>query len=128
MSAAGGTLMLSDKLSLLDRKAFDLIKVLFPLNEKPAKPLDYFERDIPSVLSYGEHKGVEVYALFNWEDVQEVREINFKGQKYLKLFYANKIVRADGKFALEMSAHDSEIVYAANDAESFEVLTTSILP
>lgn len=128
MSAAGGTLMLSDKLSLLDRKAFDLIKVLFPLNEKPAKPLDFFERDIPSVLSYGEHKGVEVYALFNWEDVQEVREINFKGPKYLKLFYANKIVRADGKFALEMSAHDSEIVYAANDAESFEVLTTSILP
>ncbi len=120
--------MLSDKLSLLDRKAFDLIKVLFPLNEKPAKPLDFFERDIPSVLSYGEHKGVEVYALFNWEDVQEVREINFKGPKYLKLFYANKIVRADGKFALEMSAHDSEIVYAANDAESFEVLTTSILP
>ena len=58
MSAAGGTLMLSDKLSLLDRKAFDLIKVLFPLNEKPAKPLAYFERDIPSVLSYGEHKGV----------------------------------------------------------------------
>ena len=50
--------MLSDKLSLLDRKAFDLIKVLFPLNEKPAKPLDYFERDIPSVLSYSEHKGV----------------------------------------------------------------------
>lgn len=128
MSASGGSLMLSDKLSLLNEHDFNLIKTLFPINDIPAKPLDLFERNVPSVLYYGKRKGLDMYALFNWEDFTDERTVDFGSSKYVKLFYADKIVKSDGKFSLKLLPHDSEVIYVADSEESFSVLTTSILP
>ncbi len=127
MSVAGGAIMLSDKLSLLDKADIDRIKTLFPINKKPAKPLDIFERDIPSIFYYGESGEFEIYALFNWENYEDTLTIDLKSEKYAKTYYENKAYHAKKNFAITLKPHASEIVYVAKSIGAFDKLKPSIM-
>lgn len=127
MSVAGGAIMLSDKLSLLDKKDIDRIKTLFPINPKPAKPLDLFERDIPSVFYYGKSGEFEIYALFNWENYEDTLTVDFKGEKYAKTYYENKAYHAKKNFTITLKPHTSEIVYVAKNIGAFDKLKPFIM-
>lgn len=127
ISASGGAIMLSDKLTLLDDKDFDKIKTLFPINDKPAKPLDVFESDVPSILYYGKRNGFDMYAIFNWSNVQDTFNIDLKGEKYVRTFYSKQTSKTD-KYSLTLEPHASEIIYVADSEEDFNRLGTSIMP
>lgn len=128
MSAAGGAVMLSDKFTLLNEGDIEKIRTLFPINQTPAKPLDLFERDIPSVLYYGKRNGLDMYALFNWENLEETLELDLGEGSFVKCYYSGKTYETDGKFSLRLAPHDSEIIYVANTKEAFAGLGKSIMP
>ena len=128
MSAAGGALMLSDKFSLLDEGDIDKIRALFPINKVPAKPLDLFERDIPSVLYYGERNGLDMYALFNWENCRDTLTVNWKEEKCVKCYYSGEVTKNVKEFSLTLEPHQSEIIYVAKDETAFNKLGKSIMP
>ena len=127
MSASGGAVMLSDKFSLLDDTDFAKIRTLFPINEKPAIPLDLFEREIPSVLYYGNRLGVDVYAIFNWSNAEDTITVPVEGKKYIRSYYGKTKDCVVDSFSLTLAPHDSEIIYMANDKEKFDKLGESIL-
>lgn len=127
ISASGGAIMLSDKMSLLDSKDFDKLKTLFPINNKPANPLDIFERDVPSILYYGNRNGLDMYAIFNWSNVQDTFNIDLKGKKFVRTFYSKQICQTD-KYCITLEPHASEIIYVADNEELFAQLGTSIIP
>ncbi len=128
MSASGGAVMLSDKLSLLNESDIEKIRTLFPINLTPAKPIDLFERDIPSILYYGKRNGLDMYALFNWENCDDTLTIDFGSGKYVKGYYSGKEYAKTDKFTLNLAPHDSEIIYVADDKAAFEKLGKSIMP
>ena len=84
MQAAGGTLMISDKIALLNAEDDKLYKSLFPLNKKPAVPVDLFEREIPSVYYFGKRNGVEKYTVINWTDKTEKFIIKRNTESFVK--------------------------------------------
>lgn len=127
MSASGGAVMLSDKFSLLDEGDFAKIRTLFPINEKPAIPLDLFEREIPSVLYYGKRDGADVYALFNWSNIEDTISVPVTGEKLVRSFYSKTTERVSGKFSLKLLPHDSEIIYIADDEKTLEKIGGTIL-
>ncbi len=128
ISAAGGTLILSDKLSLLDDGDFENIKRLFPINKTPAQPLDVFERDIPSILRYGKRGDFEMYAIFNWGNTEESFTIPFDSENFVKTYYAGEIFDKVKSFTINLKPHCSEIIYLAKDKELFKKLGKSIMP
>lgn len=127
MSAMGGAIMLSDKLTLLDDVDFDRIKTLFPINTTPAKPVDIFESDIPSILHYGKRNGLDMYALFNWTNVKDTIKLDLKGEKFVRTFYSKQTSKTD-KYQITLEPHASEIIYVADNEEAFNCLGTSIMP
>ena len=127
MSASGGAIMLSDKFALLDDEDIKKIRTLFPINKWPAKPLDLFDRKVPSILYYGKKSGLDMYALFNWENCKDTLSVDFGKDKYVKCYYSQKVTKTS-KFDLTLDAHDSEIIYVADNENAFEVLTSSIMP
>lgn len=128
MSASGGAVMLSDKFALLNEGDIDKIRTLFPINPTPAKPLDLFERDIPSVLYYGKRNGLDMYALFNWENCEDTLTVDFGAEKYVKGYYSGKEYGKTDSFRLRLAPHDSEIIYVADDKAEFAKLGKSIMP
>jgi hypothetical protein len=120
--------MLSDKFALLNEGDIDKIRTLFPINPTPAKPLDLFERDIPSVLYYGKRNGLDMYALFNWENCEDTLTVDFGAEKYVKGYYSGKEYDKTDSFRLRLAPHDSEIIYVADDKAEFAKLGKSIMP
>ena len=127
MSASGGAIMLSDKFALLDDNDIDKIRTLFPINTAPAKPLDLFERKVPSILKYQGVKDFDMYAIFNWENCVDTFEIDLGKERYVKCYYSGEVVKTS-KFTLTLNPHDSEIIYVCDDKSAFDKLTTSIMP
>lgn len=68
---SGGTVMLSDKMRLLDEKQFEKLGYLFPLNERAGRMTDLGQCSIPSVADCGERNGLRTIVFFNWEDYSE---------------------------------------------------------
>lgn len=128
MSAAGGALMLSDKMTLLCGEDFEKIRTLFPISDIPAKPLDLFEREIPAVLYYGKRNGLEMYALFNWENREDTLTVNLGGEKYVHGYYGACDYGKHTEFSLTLAAHDSQIIYVAEDKSAFAKIGKSIMP
>lgn len=127
MSASGGAVMLSDKFSLLEESDFEKIKTLFPINKTPAKPLDIFERDVPSILYYGNRGGLDMYAIFNWSNAVDTLKVPFGKEKFVKGYYSQAVERT-ANFQITLAPHDSEIIYVAEDESLFEKLGKSIMP
>ena len=65
IASSGGTLMLSDKMTLLSEEKIQLLSKLFPLNTQEAVPLDFAETDIPGILGFGYRGNTRIVALIN---------------------------------------------------------------
>lgn len=68
IAASGGTLMLSDKMTLLPENKIHLLSTLFPVNTQAAEPLDFTESDIPGILDFGYKGNTRIVALINWNE------------------------------------------------------------
>lgn len=128
MSAAGGAIMLSDKFTLLNEGDIEKVRTLFPINKTPAKPLDIFEREVPSVLYYGKQGGLDMYALFNWTNAEDTLCLEFAEEMFVRGYYSGETYAKTKKFSLKLLPHDSEIIYVAKEAKAFDSLKKSIMP
>ena len=128
LSVCGGTIMYSDKLSLLKENDFKLMKSLYPLNKNAAEAVDLYERDIPSVFYYGERNGFEMYALMNWQDFEDIFTITLLEEKYGKEYFTKEEFSQGKSFEIRLQPHESKILYFSKEREEFERLTDSIMP
>jgi len=78
----GGMLFLSDDMPRLERKRTELHDLLFPPNDRSARPVDLFERDPPSVLDLLVERPWEtwhVVGVINWLDSPAERRLDLDG-------------------------------------------------
>ncbi len=127
VSICGGSVLSSDKISLLGDEQIDKIRALFPLNDKPATPLDLYEREIPSVFAYGVRGGFETFAVINWEDAPQTFVLKPEKPSYAKTFYGNAEYDKTDALTVTLPPHASEIYYFATDKDDFKRLTSSII-
>ncbi len=127
-SVTGGAIIFSDKLQLMDKKGFNLIKALLPANPKPATPLDLYDADIPSIFRYNNSGEFEMFAIINWTDYEDSYQINLTEQKYGREFFTKKEFDKAEKFTFTLKPHQSMILYFTKDKGAFSKLTHSIMP
>jgi hypothetical protein len=80
MTLAGCSISFSDELRFLPPSRIRLMQQCLPPGAPPMKPLDLFERAIPSIWwqhCKNESGEWEVVGLFNWEDQPQERTIDF---------------------------------------------------
>ena len=128
ISAAGGSVMLSDKMSLLDEKDLHDLERLFPMNTVPAVPVDLYKDAIPSVLYYGEKKGVHIYAVFNWEDRIQNIVIRHNREMFARTYWKEKKYKRSEKTSVRLLPHEAEVIYCSESAERLDFSNHSILP
>lgn len=127
VSICGGSVFSSDKISLLSADRIDKLRALFPLNEKPATPLDLYESDIPSVFAYGVRGGFETFAVINWEDVPQTFTLTPIKPSCAKTFFTKTEYDKTDALTVTLPPHASEIFYFADDKADFKRLTSSII-
>lgn len=128
ISAAGGSVMLSDKMSLLDKKDLYDLKRLFPMNTNPAVPVDLYKDAIPSVLYYGEKKGVHIYAVFNWEDRIQNIVIRHNREMFARTYWKEKKYKRSEKTSVRLLPHEAEVIYCSESVDQLNFRSQSILP
>ncbi len=79
MYAAGGTVMISDKLPLMEEKHFQMYKKLLPVNGRVGKPLDLMDSFVPGILDMGEKDGRREVALINWGERERTFTVKLDG-------------------------------------------------
>jgi len=94
IGVSGGSVFLSDKISLLSDSQVEKFKCLLPVNRQCGIPVDQTERAIPCIIDCGERNGIKTVALFNFEDFNQkiyysldrsYRVYDFWERKYLGL-------------------------------------------
>lgn len=128
MSVTGGAIMNSDKLTLLDDKDFDRIRALAPVNTKPAKAIDLYGCEIPSIFYYGKRGKFEMYAFINWTETVQTFNVDIKKKVYGKGYFGGVYYGRAKKFAITLAPHASQIVYFADKKTDFDELGNSIMP
>ena len=128
MSVTGGAIMDSDKLSLLDKKDFDRIRALAPINTKPATAVDLYDCEIPSIFYYGKRGKFDMYAFINWTDMEQTFTLDLKKKAYGKGYFGGVDYGKTKKFAITLAPHASQILYLTDDKGNFNELGNSIMP
>ena len=111
---AGGSLVLADRLKMLNDQAFAIIdKVLKYSSGKPGYPMDLFQPGLPQVWCKEEVDGHRFIAIFNWSD--EI--LDFRVEKALKYLGADHVVEIwSGK---KVSAGDDSLRIPPRDVFLF---------
>jgi hypothetical protein len=76
----GGMIMLSDRTYELPPERVDLLKRVFPVYPKTARPLDLFEKDMPEIWLWDIQKDFDnwyVLGVFNYDREPMMREITY---------------------------------------------------
>ena len=128
LSVCGGTVMFSDKLSLLNESDFSLMKSLFPLNKKAATAVDLYERDIPCVFSYGKRGKFEMFAVLNWTDEEKTFSLSLPCERFGRTLFSKAELQKNTRFTVVLPPREAEIYYFAAERKDFETLTDSIMP
>lgn len=128
MSITGGAIMSSDKLSLLNETDFDKLRALSPMNTTPATALDLYEREIPSVFSYGKRGNFQMYAFVNWSEKETALTLSLSKEMYGKGYFGKVDYPKTDKFMITLPPHASQIVYFSESKEDFQTLGNSIMP
>lgn len=131
ISVCGGTYMNSDNLALLDKEDFNMLKYLFPLNEKPCKVLDLYERAVPSLYKYDTGSNMQMYAVINWNDITTGFSLQGVYGAFVKRFWKGSInqrLESSDEFKITLSPHTSEILYFSDDLSFLQSMGNSIMP
>ena len=127
-SLTGGAIIYSDKLQLFSDREFDRMKALLPVNNIPAKAMDLYDNEIPSIFTYGERNGYEMWALINWQDHDETFTISLKKEMFAKEFFTKLNFDKAKEHSFTLEPHQSMILYFSKDKSSLDKLGNSIIP
>lgn len=124
-AASGGTIMFSDKFSLLHDWQLKQLSYLFPLNTEPAVPLDIMDSPIPTKVDNGTHEGIRTLMLFNWDDDPRTVEVDV-GNCHVFEFWSRKYKGVkNGSYSTEIPPHCAEIIFATEASHPKVVGTDS---
>ena len=110
ISAAGGILMLSDKMPLLSSAQIALLSKLFPLNTITACPLDLMESDCPGILDFGMRGNTRIVALINWDDYPKHMRVAASGAAW-EFWSGSFMGTAAGTFETLIPPHDVNLLF-----------------
>jgi len=116
MSAGAGTLMFSDKLSLLTDEKLDILKAMFPVNTKQAIPLDFTEQLIPGKLDFGVRGYTRLVGLINWDNRDMEYTIDDEGGYVFEFWSGKYIGHYDGKLSRVIKPHSCEMLFVTKEA------------
>lgn len=127
-SVSGGAIFTGDKIGLLDDKTLDRFRALLPANQKYAKPLDIYDREMPSIFYYGYRGEYEMYALINWQDFDYEHEITLDEEKFCQEYFSKERFEKAKTFKFSLKPHESKILYFVKDEKLLDKLGLSIMP
>ena len=114
VALTGGSVVLSDRISKLNKQALELIYKVIDSAEFPAKALDLGDNTLASIWfqDLGHEKRLTV---INWDDKDAVKSVSFidEGIKIpvqLKDFWSReKLVIKEGRITVPLKAHESKV-------------------
>ena len=111
MAYGGGTMMLSDNMSLLPEEKLRMLSAMFPYNTETAIPLDFTETDIPGILDLGYRGNTRMVALINWDE--KGREVSFEIEpSYGFEFWSGTYLgRHEAKISRYIEPHHCEVLF-----------------
>ncbi len=111
MYAAGGTVMISDKLPLMYEKHFEMYKKLLPVGGRVGKPLDLMDSFIPGVFDMGGREGKREFALINWGERERTFTITLDGSYHAhEHFTEEDLGTHEGSYTVTLQPHHSQLV------------------
>lgn len=111
MYAAGGALMVSDKLPLLTDRQMDQYARMFPVSNRVGKPLDLMQSYVPGLLDLGVQDGVRRVALINWGERERSFRVMLKGKFHAtEHFTDEELGLHDGVYEVVLAPHCAQLV------------------
>ncbi len=122
MSASGGALMLSDKLTLLNKNKLEMIEALFPMNKETAIPHDLWENNIVGVLDFGIREKIHPIALTNWDWGDQDMVLPISTPKHLYEYWSGKYLGVHSSYTAHLSEHETQLFYCTDAKESLAII------
>lgn len=116
MASSGGTLMLTDKMTLLSEDKIKLLSKLFPLNTQAAVPLDFTETDIPGILDFGYRGNTRIVALINWDEKGREMHLAIERSYAFEFWSGTHLGLCDGSISRYIEPHCCEVLFLTREA------------
>ncbi len=111
MYAAGGAMLISDKLPLMNDKQIEMYSRLFPVGGRVGKPLDLMESFVPGILDLGTEDGVRRVALINWGERERTFRVDLDGAyTAIEHFTDEQLGKHEGTYEVTLAPHCSQLV------------------
>lgn len=111
MYAAGGALIVSDKLPLMSDEQIDMYAKLLPVNGRVGKPLDLMESFIPGVLDMGYDGDTRTVALINWGQRERTFTVTLDGAHTATEHFTDEdLGEHTGRYEVTLAPHCSQLV------------------
>lgn len=125
IAASGGTIMFSDKVSLLGDEQIALYKTLLALRGDKTRPADFDVCDAPSVVVGTEKEGVTKYYAFNFGENVRRQVIPLARESEVYALWREERIGKTSEIVVTLPPHSSEIFFTG-DAESVAAATARI--
>ena len=111
MYAAGGAMIVSDKLPLMTEEHFAMYRKLLPVNGRVGKPLDLMDSFVPGILDMGEKDGRREVALINWGERERTFTVTLNGTYHAhEHFTEEDLGRHTDTYTVTLAPHHSQLV------------------
>ena len=111
MYAAGGAMIISDKLPLMSDEHFAMYKKLLPVGGRVGKPLDLMDSFIPGILDMGEKDGRREVALINWGERERTFRVTLDGTwRAHEHFTEEELGVHTDSYTVTLQPHHSQLV------------------
>ncbi len=112
MYAAGGALLISDKLPLMNERQINDYSLYFPHRDSAAVPLDIERAYLPSVLDCGTQDGVRTVAFINWGESERSLNVTLDGEYTAREHWDGLDLGSHkGSYTVTLAPHESQLVH-----------------
>lgn len=127
MAASGGTLMFSDKLSLLGEEQLKWLSYLFPANTDTAIPLDITKEYIPSVLDCGKRGDIRTVMLINWEEKEKSFSLDVENSHVFEFWSQEYRGICSSRYEKALPPHSCEVLFISEASKPTVVGSDSVI-
>lgn len=114
--AAGGAMIMSDKMPLLEEYQLDLLSKMYPINTQAAVPLDLMDSYVPGLLDLGRRGKTHIFALINWTDAAKTVRVDVGAGHAFEFWSQEYLGYRTGVSLFEIEPHGAKIVLVTDDA------------
>lgn len=115
IGVSGGSVMISDKLSLLSDEQIEKFKYLLPVNRKAGVPVDIETTDVPSIVDCGIQQGIRTIVFFNWEDYSQEMSFSLGEPQKVFDFWNKKAVGTCRELKELLAPHTCKVYQCTGD-------------